>query len=352
MRASIWPGFALFAGLAVAISVGASCSGRPLVGSPNAAWRPVGCPQAGDPPIYIAEADGDVYRLDPNTLGASLLGTVTCPQRGMVNAMGINRRGEILLALGDMRVGRVRIQAGADPLSACENTTFPAGMMAPISRYSGLTFALNNEGDVGGDDAYLWAFDGMQTTTYLARYPVVGTAPVSSPQTRFVGGDRSDGFCRSPMTSVMLPPTCSGPRIAAQLSNYPNRNATNRSIVAVTFVDGAFQIMFIDDPSEGQISEIRPVTGVPIDAYASFQASAVWGDTLYLFIGRSPQPMLPPPTDGGDAGPMMRPDVQPPNMTTVHRIPLSTGVADANVGQLDGIVPTAASVPPCMRYTP
>lgn len=351
MRASLWHGFALVAGLGVAIAAGASCSGRPLVGSPNANWRPVGCPQAGDPPIYLAEADGDVYRLDPNSLGATLMGTVTCPQRGLVNAMGINRRGEIILALGDMRVGRVRIQAGADPLSACENTVFPAGTMAPINKYSGLTFGLANEGDPGGDDAFLWAFDGNQTTTYLARYPVVAQPPVSSPQTRFVGGDRSDDFCRPPTTGTMVPPTCSGPRVAAQLSNYPNRNATNRSIVAVTFANGAFQIMFIDDPSEGQIAEIRPVTGVPIDLYSSWQASTVWGDTLYLFIGRSPQPMVMPP-DGGDSGTMARPDVQPPTMTTIHRIPLSTGVADANVGQLDGIIPTAASVPPCMRYTP
>jgi hypothetical protein len=344
MRASVWHGLALVAGLGLAVSVGASCSGRPLVGSPNANWRPVGCPQAGDPPIYLAEADGDFYRLDPNTFGATRLGAITCPQGGSVNYMAVNRRGEVVLALGEMRVGRVRIQGGANPLSACESTGFPSGPTTPITKYSGFAFVLTNENDIAGDDVYLWATDNSEQATFLARYSSVGVAPIATPQIRFSDGDRSDELCRPPTQGMMVPPTCSGPRVAVELASYPNRNATNRSLVAATFANGAFQILFIDNPEDARITEIKTVQGVPIDAYSRFQTATVWGDSLYLFVGRST------PMSMGDGGPPVV--VPPPTFTTVHRVPLDTAMADPNVGQLDGIIPNAASVPPCMRYAP
>jgi hypothetical protein len=258
--------------------------------------------------------------------------------------MAINRRGEIVLAFGMTdRAARVRV-TGPTSLSDCETVTIRGE--APVTLYSGLAFSARDEGDIGGDDLYLWGFDAMQTTSYIARGEAVG-GPVSVlGQTRFSDGDRSDGLCRSSRSGAMDPPTCSGPRVATVLAAYPNRNATNRSLVGVAVANGGFQIMFVDDPNDQRITEVKTVAGVPVDAYVGSLAATVWGDWLYLFVGRA-MPVAPGP-DAGDAGPPR--DVPSPTFTTVHRVALATGQAEADVGNLS-FVPAAATVPPCMRYS-
>jgi hypothetical protein len=345
MGSSVWPGLALLAGLGVAIAAGASCDGRPLVGSPNPDWRPVGCPQAADPPVFLADPDGDLYRMDPNNFGVQRIAAATCPMSGRISNMAINRRGEILLTFGmSDRAARVRV-IGTSALSACESVTIRAPN-TPITLYSGVTFAVRDEGDIGGDDLFLWGFDNMQSSSYLARAATV-TEPVTAlGQTRFAEGDRSDGLCRSGRSGAMDPPTCSGPRAAVNLSTWPNRAPSNRSLVGVALVGGAFQILYVDAPEDQRITEVKTVAGVPVDAYVASWTSAVWGDSLYLFVGRSTPPA--PGPDAGDARPPT--DAPAPTFSTVHRVSLMTGQAESDVGNLS-FVPTAASVPPCMRYT-
>lgn len=341
MRASLAHGALLVAGLAVAIGAGASCSGRPLVGAQNPNWRPVGCPQAGDPPIYLARGDGDLYRMNPNNFGIERIGAATCPMAGSVGMMAINRRGEIVLSLGDQRVGRVRIQSGANPLSACEMSSIERGNSSPTTKYSGMTYVLRDEGDSAGDDLFTWATDDTELSRYLVRYAGPGQAPNLTQPTRFSAGDRMDTFCKPPTVRENVPPSCSGPRILAHLGTVPNRTTANRAIVAVGIAEGAIQLMFADTPDDGRITQITPVQGIPLDIYSRLQTATVWGETAYIFIGRTME------TPDPDAGvPMTLPPV---TYTTVHRVPLSTGMASPDVGNLQMVV-SAATVPPCMRY--
>lgn len=341
MRASVLHGLVVVAGVSLALGVGASCSGRPLVGSQNPAWRPVGCPQAGDPPIYLARADGDIYRMNPNNFGVERIGAATCPMAGAITQMAINRRGEIVLSLGEQRVGRVRIQSGATPLSACEMSSIERGNSSPTTKYSGMTYVLRDEGDINGDDLFTWATDDTELQRFLVRYPAPGQPPNLSNATRFAAGDRSDSFCRPPTTAMGVPPTCSGPRIIAHIGTVPNRTTANRAIVAMGFAEGAIQLMFVDNPDLAVVTQVTPVQGIPLDIFSTIQAATVWGETAYIFIGH---PMTTPDPDAGV--PMMLP---PATYTTVHRVPLATGMASADVGTLM-FVATAATVPPCMRY--
>lgn len=341
MRASILHGLVVLAGLGAAIAAGASCSGRPLVGAQNPNWRPVGCPQAGDPPIYVAKPDGDIFRLNPNNFGVERIGAATCPMAGSVAGMAVNRRGEIILSLGDQRAGRVRIQSGANPLSACESIGIERGNTTPITKFSGMGFVLRDEGDVGGDDLFLYATDDSELSTYLVKYTVAGQAPVATQPLRFAMGDRSDGFCRPPTVMQGVPPTCSGPRIVAQLAAAPVRTTNNRSLVLIGFAEGAYQLMFVDNPDDGRVTLVTPVSGIPIDQWATPLTATVWGESAFIFIGH---PTVTPDPDAGV--PMMRPL---PDYTTVHRVPLATGVASADVGTLM-FVARGSAVPPCMRY--
>lgn len=343
MRASFVHGLVLFGGLLAAIGAGASCSGRPLVGSQNPNWRPVGCPQAGDPPIYVAKAEGDIYRLNPNNYGIERIGAATCPNGGSVGTMAINRRGEIVLGLGDMRAGRVRVQSGANPLSTCEQLSIERGQQIPTTKFSGMTFVLRDEGDIGGDDLMLWATEDSELSTYLVRYAVPGQPPQSAQPLRFAGMDRNDGFCAAPTVTQGIPPTCSGPRILGAIGTVPSRTATNRAVVLMGAANNALHLMFVDNPETGTITAITEVQGIPFDTYSKVMTATVWGDSAFVFVGR----VMNPP--GPDAGvPMMPPA---PDYTTVHRVDLATGMAAAEVGTLM-LVARAATVPPCMRYAP
>ena len=77
-------------GLVVASLVGgavlaASCGPSPsVVGTTRTDWRPVGCPQIDDPLIYFAEADGDIYKMDPGNFLITRIGAVNCAMAGKI----------------------------------------------------------------------------------------------------------------------------------------------------------------------------------------------------------------------------------------------------------------------------
>lgn len=343
MRVSFVHGLVLCGGFLSALGAGASCSGRPLVGSQNPNWRPVGCPQVGDPPIFVAKAEGDIFRLNPNNYGIERIGAASCPNSGPVGAMAINRRGEIILSMGDTEAGRLRVQGGANPLSTCEPVTIERGQQAPATKFSSMTFVLRDEGDLSGDDLLLWATEESELSTYLVRYTAVGQLPQSTQPLRFAGMERSDGFCVPPTMMEGIPPTCSGPRILGAIGTAPSRTVTNRAVVLMGIANNAVQLMFVDNPETGTITAIREVQGIPFDAFSRMMTATVWGDSAFVFVGRV---MNPPRPDAGDS--MMLPE---PDYTTIHRVNLETGVAAAEVGTLPFVV-RAATVPPCMRYAP
>jgi hypothetical protein len=329
---------ALLGGTLAATSCG---NGPSVVGTTRVDWRPVGCPQALDPPIYFAEADGDIFRMNPGDYAITRIGAASCPMAGRVGGIAINRRNELILPFANMNTaGKIRL-LGPDSISACETVALRIPM--PVSLYSGITMALRDEGDAAGDDVFLYAQDSMRTTSYLARSPGINEPGVVLGQLRFSDGTHSDGLCISGRSGAMDPPTCDAPRVPATLSAWTNAPGTDRTFIAVTLTSAGLVMMTIVERSQN-ITEVKPIQGVPLDLGVQGITATVWGDTVYLFLQRGEAPMVPP--DGGriqDAG--------PPTYTSVYRVSITTGIADASMHDIMAL-PVAATVPPCMRYAP
>ncbi|MDP3274749.1 MAG: hypothetical protein Q8Q09_06095 [Deltaproteobacteria bacterium] len=330
-------GALVFATLGIAVAANAGCSGRALIGSSRPDWRPVGCPQTGDPPVYLATGPGDIYRMDPESFGIERIGAITCPMSGQVSNLGINRRGDVLVSLGDMRGGRSMI-TGTMSLATCEAGGIQ--QVTPVSKFSSFVFALRDEGDSGGDDLYTFGYDDMVTTSYLVRSPNLFDPGEVLGQFRFAGGQRSDGLCQSGRQMMPDPLSCSAPRAYAQLASWPAGDARHRSLVAVAFADTDFKLMLIPNPDTAEISEVRTITGIPLDSSFRGFSATVWGNSVYLFLRRGE-------TIAPDAGTTMM--LPPPTRTTVHRVAIATGQAEMVAGALD-IVVAGAAVPPCIRY--
>lgn len=320
----------------------ASCGNAPsIVGTTRPDWRPVGCPQAADPPIYFAEADGDLYRMNPGDFSIMRVDAINCSMAGKIGAIAMNRRGEFLVSFaGTNTAGKFRL-TGTSAISACE--TVGVRIPMPASLYVGMTMALRDEGDPGGDDLFVYAQDSQRTTSYLGKSPGINEPGMVLGQFRFASGTRMDGLCVSGRSGAMDPPTCDAPRAPATLSAWTNAPGTDRTFISVAPADGGLVMMTISERNES-ITDVKPIQGVPLDLGVQGIAATVWGDTLYLFLQRGEAPVIP---DGGGR----IPDAGAPTHSTVHRISIATGMALEDGHDIMAL-PTAATVPPCMRYAP